>query len=414
MKRNNTKSKVSWISCFRIILLVITIVLFTLNIVQLSKLENWTNKANELEKRVVAVENNEQNVDVGFDYASYYDMIDQKSDAALNKVVAIIGVLVTVFTLFGGLIAFKAPNDVEQKLRELEEQLTDIKMITEKSKVSLAILDSNNRSNPIERILFLSSFINDYAGKEDQLSDVYYTRGSIHDDIKEYEKARVDYIKAHKLGLDDLTFYNAMGVLYNKMLLSEEESSIKRKEYFELAKKNYENAIESASKSDNLSDIYCNYACLMGDYHLYSEAFTLFNKAKCDNPDNYTAILNEALTCESLKRFNKALDLYTICIEKNPDYVDARKNRIDLVTKMLVKDPTNKTLKKYYSEDHEYLTKESRTLKTIENRYTQSVRNTMIDELISKIDSKIAELEKEEQDLQDEEDDDNDDTDDEK
>lgn len=408
---NNKKSHmtISWLSCFRIILLVITIVLLALNIFQLTKLNKWSQKANDLEKRIVAIESNEQNSDSGFDYATYYDMIDQKADAALNKVIAIVGVLVTVVTIFGGLIAFKAPSDLERKQSKLEEQLKDVKNelegqlkeirnITEKSKISLTILDSNNKSNPLEKIHSLSSFIDDYKGKEELLSDVYLERGIIYDDIKEYEKAREDYTKSHRLGLDNLSFYNVMGVLYNKMLLSEDNSSVKRKEFFELSKKYYENAIENASENDNLSNTYCNYACLMGDFHLYDEAFRLFNEAKCEDPDNYTAFLNEALTYESIKKYEEALALYTRCIDKNPDYADARTCRIDLVSKMLVIDPENSLLKMYYNEDHEYLTKESRTLKIIENRYSQSIRKTMIDELISKIDSKIAELEKEEQD----------------
>ena len=414
---NNKKSHmtISWLSCFRIILLVITIVLLALNIFQLTKLNKWSQKANDLEKRIVAIESNEQNSDSGFDYATYYDMIDQKADAALNKVVAIVGVLVTVVTIFGGLIAFKAPSDLERKQSKLEEQLKDVKNelegqlkeirnIAEKSKISLTILDSNNKSNPLEKIHFLSSFIDDYKDKEEFLSDVYFERGVIYDDIKEYEKAREDYIKSHKLGLDNLIFYNVMGVLYNKKLLNEANSSLKRKEFFELSKKNYDNAIESASKNDNLSMIYCNYACLMVDFHLYDEAFELFNKAKCEDPDNYTAFLNEALTYESIKKNDEALALYTRCIEKNPDFVDARKYRIDLVSRMLITDSENLLLKTYYNEDHEYLTKESRMLKIIENRYSQSVSKSMIDELISKIDSKITELEEE----KDEETDDND------
>jgi hypothetical protein len=51
----------------------------------------------------------------------YYKELSDKTDNAISIILSFVGVAVTFFTIFGGIIAFRTPNEINKKMSELEE-----------------------------------------------------------------------------------------------------------------------------------------------------------------------------------------------------------------------------------------------------------------------------------------------------
>ena len=382
--KKQSKRALPWVKCFSLIIAIIVAILLAINIVQMIQLNKWKNQF-EVIKGNVFVEYNQTNnlTNQQTELSHYYDMLDEKADVAIDKVIAVVSILTTVVTLFGGLVVFKAPNDVEEKLKEIEDKLEKSNANIEKSNTTSIILDAHSKSDKLDQIACLSSYIRRYNGKEKYLGEIYFERGSLYDETNQYSEAETDFMYAKKLGYDEDQCFNALGVLYNNRLLKE-ESGVERKKLFKQAEYYYEKANKTASDLEYKSTILCNMACLYGDNGDFEKAFSYFDLSIDTYNDNYNAFLNKAITLESIgeEKYDEALEQYTECIKKNPEYTEAHKYRIDLAIKILEKNFNDLTAKKCYREDYEFLSKESRYLDLMEQRYARITQKHRIDDFI--------------------------------
>lgn len=422
MKKQNNKHNFTWIKCFTLIIAIIVVLLLAVNLVQLFQLNKWKDKIEKIECSTITSEIDMQNSsNASIDLSHFYDALDEKADAAINKVVAVVGILTTVITLFGGLIVFKAPNDVEEKLnkienefeekfKKIEEELEKSNANIEQSNTKSTILDVHSISDKKEQITILTKYIRTYKGKEQYLGEIYFERGSLYDETNQYSEAETDYMYAKKLGFDEDQCFNALGILYNNRLLKEKNPN-ERQKLFKKAEFYYENAKNMTTDLEYKSNVLCNMACLYGDDKDYNKAFELFDEAIKINDNNYNAHLNKAITLESMgeEKYKKALKEYTKCINKNSEHTLAHKYRIDLAMKILEKDSSDLEAINCCMEDHEFLSKESQYLNIMEQRYSRITQKHILDTAIKEIDKKIAELENEERilRLEDKEDDEN-------
>lgn len=415
MRRKKPRRFTSWMGIFLSLLLIIAIILIAVNITQLFHLNKKYDDVSALHKEIIAL-NEDMTSDKldGTILEEYYVSLDQKADVAIDKVVAIVSVLMTVVTLFGGLIAFKAPNDINKKIQELSNMIESIKSRDNETEISVKILEASIQKTTSDKITLLTECINE---SQFESSQIYFARGFLYDDIKDYEKAEKDYKIAYKLGGSEYKFHNSMGVLYNNLFNTKKEDLDPKsaKRLFEKSEKHYKKAIILLEKAEiNNSYCLCNLASLYQDYakylkktkndssqQYYELALNYFEDALNKDENNAVAYYNRAITYEEQGQtyWDEAFLDYCKAIEINPEEKDYRISRATLACMIYAK--TNDL--KYYKcvkDDISNLRKEEdriealiTSLKMIEPQGVVPVfQSEAIDDLILKINEKLGDL----------------------
>lgn len=415
MKKPTPRKFISWTSVFLSFLLIIAAILIAVNITQLFHLNEKYHDVSILHKEISALKN-----DITTDkldstiLEEYYVLLDQKADVAIDKVVAIVSVLMTVVTLFGGLIAFKAPNDINKKIQELSDIIESIKRRDNETEISVKILEASTKKTTQEKITALTQCINE---SQFESSQIYFARGFLYDDVNDYEKAERDYKTAYKLGGSEYTFHNSMGVLYNNIFDTKKESldTKKAKQLFEKAEKHYKKAITLLEEADiDSSYCLCNLACLYQDYakylkrssnndfQLYFEnALNYFEEALNKDDSNAVAYYNRAISYEEWGHdyWSEAFSDYCKAIEINPEEKNYRISRATLAYR-IYSETNDLKYYRYVKDDISNLQKEENRIETLITRLKNieqpiiipPLQSEIIDNLIFKINEKIGDL----------------------
>ncbi|MGI0479732.1 protein kinase domain-containing protein [Geminocystis sp. CENA526] len=140
----------------------------------------------------------------------------------------------------------------------------------------------------------------------------YFKTGYNYRELKQYEKAIIDYTKAIELDPNYIYAYNNRGVVYENL-----------KEY-EKAIMDYTKAIEL---DPNYKSAYNNRGIVYGQLKEYEKAIMDYTKAIELDPNYTYAYNNRGVAYENLKEYEKAIMDYTKAIELNPNYTIAIKNK---------------------------------------------------------------------------------------
>lgn len=334
-----------------------------------------------LDERIEKIENNNaylnlENSDENIN--NYYRELSSKTDEAIGRILTIVGLLATVTTFFGILLAFKAPKDIEKKIEENKALLSKAEKVSEEAKYQAEIIEALNidydgeLTNP-KRIQQISKIIKEYPEK----ANAYMHRAFLYDKMaqkssgfkqKEFLYLSIsDYEIAHKLDVDISSYYNDMGVAYSR--LHEYHKAIAY----------YTKAIK---KDPDDTAAYTNRG---GDYESigeYQKSLDDFEKALKIDSDCYSAYLSRSYTYQSLWRK-----------EENPEQRDnyIKLQIADLERAIEINPEDNlpkKLLKRLIIELSE---------KQLVNKFGfYGTQEEIINMIIAKIDERIGDLQKEE------------------
>ena len=271
----------------------------------------------------------------------------------MSRLVTAVGILATVYTIFGSLIVFKAPNEIDKRIRKLEELVSQVEESADEAKYQAAIIDAvangyNGKMTNYDKIRRISAVIEQYPMK----ADAYFQRAFIYDDMKKYDDAIRDYKMGHKYeGVGDASYYSDMGVAYNKK--------------GELSK-----AISFYSKAIKLTP---------------------------DDPDIYT---NRGSCYDDQGKYDLALKDYETAIEIDEDYKQTYINRSITYGKMLDKEKDEEEKKKIndslISDLNKALELDPEDL-FVKNMLVRRLRKEIdAERVIADIDEKIGDLESKE------------------
>lgn len=60
----------------------------------------------------------------------------------MTSLVTAVGILATAYTIFGSLIVFKAPNEIDKRIRKLEELVSQVEESADEAKYQAEIIDA--------------------------------------------------------------------------------------------------------------------------------------------------------------------------------------------------------------------------------------------------------------------------------
>ena len=261
---------------------------------------------------------------------------------------------------------------------------------------SMGVVDKSIK----EKIDDITDFINDSRNPSHNL---FFARGSLYDDTKEYRKAEADYNEAKKLGMPLSKYHNAMGVLYSNLFssVSADKQSRKKEKYFNVSKKHYEDAIELYKKDGNnrrVSSCCCNLACLYQDNGQYEDAIKYFEEAINTDKSNAIAYFDRAISYQERgeEYYENAFSDYTNCLIIDPNLTDACLYRAELAIEMYELS-RNVRYKEIAQSDSKKLSERTSRLSRLQERIRRNKSDeTSIEGLVAKIDEKIADLSVEE------------------
>ncbi len=331
-------------------------------------------------------------------YESYYGELAQKADSTIDKIIAFVGCIFGITTIVNTIIALRLPKHYDEKQEKLEKMVNEVYSYAKEAKSYAKVMSvETSKLTTREKINSLSSYIID--NNMVQSSEMYFARGSLFDDINEFEQAERDFNQAKKLGLSEDVYYNAMGVIYTKQFIYAKRRNERFDYYFKKANKFYHKAIDLLKeKNEDASDYYCNIACLYQDNNMHEEALRYFILALEENAENNTIYFNRAISYEEMgeEYYEAAYADYSKCLEFEPDYTTARHYRITLIFKML-EARDDRELLETAKKDIAILKKDQDQLDYYERKIKSLSSSPLyIDELIKRIDAKIKELEDQE------------------
>lgn len=215
MKRNTKKKSIihsiftGLLICL-VIMLIVSMCFFTNSICSIKK---------DLSALQIAIENGEEiNSSTKYDdYTENYVALSEKADIEMERLVSIVGILATVYTVFGALIVFKAPHEIDKRMSHLDKLNTETNEFAQEARYQAEIIDSvvndyNGDMTNYDKLCRISKVIDKYPNKP----DAYIQRGFIYDGMGKYDEAISDYKTALKFGCDKSTYYGNMGIALNK------------------------------------------------------------------------------------------------------------------------------------------------------------------------------------------------------
>lgn len=258
---------------------------------------------------------------------SQFTLISDNAKAEMDRLVTTVGVLATVYTIFGALIVFRAPHEIDKRIADLDNWVREAKESAENAKYlaeineALTICTENEFTNYI-KIKSITKIIDKYPDKP----EAYIQRGFIYDRMEKYDEAIIDYRIARKKGYDDASIFSNIGVAYHN-----------KKEYVK-AERYYSQAI---AKDSNDSAYFSNRGACYADMKRYNKALDDFTSALKIDPEERDVYINRALTYKSLQ------EEATSEAQKN----DYHEKIIDDLKKALEIDPDHKKTKRLLEEN---------------------------------------------------------------
>lgn len=348
--RKRKRTRLSWFSLFQIAIWLLGMTICAINTIELVHMRTTVE---ELKDKVTFIqiegENNISNEKIVFEYINE---IDDKADAAIDKVVAIVSILFTVVTLFGGLVAFKAPKDIDNRLDKIDREIRRSKEATKKSRYLLEIQEIIHTGTTREKLVGLDRIISEYPS----YYEAYWYKGSYYDDLRKYDEAIEAYEKAKENGWDLAAYFNCVGVAWDKK--GEKERA---RHYYTLAIER----IGDETKTDMLSALYSNRGSCYDESGQYDAALKDYEMSILKNPQNGDALQNRATTYQTLADNEADLKKQAHYLEKaKEDIIKAidldkeKQNRKRTYVRILIK----------LKETYEQLYKEEKNIE-LRNRY---------------------------------------------
>ena len=307
------------------------------------------NDINNIHDIIENMDTDKSSLYVDENYAEHYIALSEKADAEMERLVSVVGILATVYTILGALIVFKAPHEIDQRISKLDELSAEAKEAAEEAKYQAEIVDSvvndyNGYMTNYDKIRRISKVIDKYPSK----ADAYIQRGFIYDSMGKYDEAISDYKVGLKYGGDKSSYFGNMGIALNK------KGELKK-------------ALSFYTKSINL------------------------------DPDDAINYVNRGSCYDDMDEFELAIDDYCKAINLDDGCKEAYKNRsLTYRSQIVIEDDEEKKnelyekmvsdLKKALEIDPE----DKQTRNLLRNNLKSDINP---DEMIAKIDEKIGDLE---------------------
>ena len=168
---------------------------------------------------------------------SYYRELSNKTDAAIERIIVIVGLFTGLLSLVGLLLAFKVPLGIEKKIEKVEKTVNDIKNTAKEVKFQSAIsaqidLNIHNNKSSVSRgrtrVKKISKIIDEFpdnpllymarAKVYVQLGRTYQGFGNTTNrSVNYYNLALADYSLAVTFGADVGECNNNMGMIYKEL-----------------------------------------------------------------------------------------------------------------------------------------------------------------------------------------------------
>jgi len=208
----------------------------------------------------------------------YYKELSSKTDNAIDRILTIVGISTVIFSLFGLLVAYAAPLNINKRIEELNEKLIDANNSADEAKYQAGICSSMSNELRSDRIMDLKNLIKEYPDKP----DAYLELGYLYYENKQFDIALYNYEIAKKHGCKQYHYYNNLGIIYKDT---------------EYSKNDYKKALAYMSKAIECNSVYtCSY-------------------------------FNRALVYYDLKDYKKSVEDFTKTIELDEDFYEVYQNR---------------------------------------------------------------------------------------
>jgi tetratricopeptide (TPR) repeat protein len=233
------------------------IVVICLNVVATIYLIDSTKKLNQELVSIKSTIINTTESNTNDELIAIYKDIDEKTSISIDRIITIVAIFAGMVTLFGVVLAFRAPHDLEKSIEtvkglaeEAQEAAIDAKYFSEI--IEAMIIDFNGSPTLRDKINNLDGVIDKYSNN----ADAYRYRG-----------------------------------VYYGLFAHQTTDYDKKKEYHELALSDFKSAIRLGNNKSKLLDYIGNLYSNQGDY---SRAIKNYNKALKIDEKNYSAYYNRA------------------------------------------------------------------------------------------------------------------------
>ena len=283
---------------------------------------------------------------------SFTELSDH-ADAEMGRLVSIVGIVATIYTVFGALIVFRAPYEIDKRITKLNEYMLQANQAAEEAKYQAKILGVIVRGydgdlTSFSKIRKMTEIVEEYPDRR----EAYMERGFLYDNMKRYDEAISDYLIALKLsGKNDACCFNDIAVAYSKK----------------------------------------------GDEH---EALRYYAKAIGLEPNDATYYTNRGASFDELGEYKKALADYEKAIQLDDKHKEAFRNRSTTYWNLMKKEKEQTKKNEYYQlmiDDLKKALELDPDDKMVRQLLVQRLSsNVNVDAMLANIDERIGDLELEE------------------
>lgn len=205
----------------------------------------------------------------------FYRELSNKADTTIAQIYTAVGVALTVFSLFGVLIAFKAPNDLQKQMSILQQDLEKAKNYAANSELNSKLVQAHIEDSTTEQIEIYTGIISQYPNNP----KAYLQRGYAFLKAAEPDKAISDFEIANLHGLSKVQYLGAMG-----MAMSQKGSHEKAVHYF-----------SEAIDIKPSSSLFNRRACSLADLNRFPAALNDFDSALKLKSEDCAVLVNRSL-----------------------------------------------------------------------------------------------------------------------
>lgn len=244
----------------------------------------------ELKNDIISIESTINNISgmensnsIDKTYINIFSELSNHANAEMDRLISIVGIIAAVYTIFGALIVFKAPYEIDKRITKLNEYMLQASAAAEEAKYQAKVLDVIVRGNDgdltsFSKIRRMTEIIEEYPDRR----DAYMERGFLYDNMKRYDEAINDYLIALKLsGEKNASCFNDIAVAYSKK--GDEQKALKY----------YSKAIKIDA---NDSVYYTNRGVSYAELGEYQKALEDYEKAIQIDSKNKDAFKNRSTT----------------------------------------------------------------------------------------------------------------------
>lgn len=240
------------------------------------------------------------------EFIDYYRDINAKMDQSIDRIITVVEITVTTILVFGFLLAYRAPRDVERELDRLRSETENAKESASEARYQALIGMAANEKSAHNRIERLSDLITRYPEKP----SAYVARGVAYSEMHEYDRAIRDYEDAFTRGQDEGAYLNNVAVAHS------------RAGHYEIAEELYERAMVIRP---NDTSLYSNRANMRGIRKDYDGALADYEIALSLDSRDCSVYVNRAMLYRHMMSGTTGADLQGLSNKSMNDLLAARK-----------------------------------------------------------------------------------------